>query len=50
MRFKDDRPFATLEAADRKLLELADAVEADHAGRLSVAVIKTQFQNGGGSQ
>ena len=50
MRFKDDRPFATLEAAEGKLLELADAVEADHAGRLSVAVIKTQFQNGGGSQ
>jgi hypothetical protein len=49
MRFKDDRPFATLEAAERKLLELADAVEADHAARPSVAVIKEQFQNGGGS-
>jgi hypothetical protein len=49
MTFKDDRPFATLEAAEGKLLELADAVEADHAGRLSVAVIKTQFQNGVGS-
>jgi len=40
MRFKDDRPFATLEAAERKSLELADSVEADHAARLSVAVIK----------
>jgi hypothetical protein len=46
MTFKDDRPFATLEAAERKLLELANAVEADHGGR---AVIKTQFPNGGGS-
>ena len=34
MKFKDDRPFATPEAAERKLLELANAVEPDHAGRL----------------
>jgi hypothetical protein len=38
MKFKEDRPFPTPEAAERKLLELANAVEADHAGRLSVAV------------
>jgi hypothetical protein len=46
MKFKEDRPFATPE---QKLLELANAIEADHAGRLSVAVINTQFRNGGGS-
>jgi DNA-binding transcriptional regulator/RsmH inhibitor MraZ len=39
----------TREAAERKLLELANAVEADHAGRLSVAVINTQFRDAGGS-
>src|ERR1700688_4279549 len=35
MKFKEDRPFATPETAERNLLELANAVEADHAGRLS---------------
>jgi hypothetical protein len=42
-------PFATPEAAERKLLELANAIEADHAGRLSVAVINRQFRDAGGS-
>jgi hypothetical protein len=32
MKFKKDRSFATPEAAERKLLEIANAVEADHAG------------------
>ena len=49
MKFKDDRPFATPEAAEQKLLELANAVEPDHAGRLSVAVINKQFRDAGGS-
>ena len=49
MKFKDDRPFATPEAAERKLLELANAVEADHAGRLSVEIINRQFRDAGGS-
>jgi len=49
MKFKGDLPFATPEAAERKLLELANAIEPDHAGRISVAVINTQFRNGGGS-
>jgi hypothetical protein len=39
----------TPEAAERKLLELANAIEADHAGRLSVAVINRQFRDAGGS-
>jgi hypothetical protein len=29
MKFKDDRPLATPEAAERKLLELANATEVD---------------------
>jgi hypothetical protein len=49
MRFKEERPFPTPEAAEQNLLELANAVEADHAGRLSVAVINRQFRNAGGS-
>jgi hypothetical protein len=49
MKFKEARPFATLEAAEQKLLELADAVEADHAGRLSVEIINRQFRDAGGS-
>jgi hypothetical protein len=31
MKFKNDHPFAMPEAAERKLLELANAMEADHA-------------------
>ena len=50
MKFKEDRPFfATPEAAERKLLELANAVEADQAGRLSVEIINRQFRDAGGS-
>jgi len=49
MKFKEDLPFATPEAAERKLLELANAIEPDHAGRISVAVINTQFRNAGGT-
>ncbi len=49
MKFKEDHPFATPEAAEQKLLELANAIEADHAGRLSVEVINRQFRDAGGS-
>ena len=49
MKFKEERPFATPEAAEQKLLELANAVEADHAGRLSVAIVNKQFREAGGS-
>jgi hypothetical protein len=49
MKFKKDRPFATPDAAEQKLLELANAIEADHAGRLSVAVVNRQFRDAGGS-
>ena len=49
MRFKEDRPFATPEAAEQKLLELANAIEPDHSGRLSVEIINRQFREAGGS-
>jgi hypothetical protein len=49
MKFKEDRPFATPEAAVRKLLEIANGIEADHAGRLAVEAINKQFKDAGGS-
>jgi hypothetical protein len=39
---------ATPEAAERKLLELASSIEADH-GRAPVSEINTQFMAAGGS-
>jgi hypothetical protein len=49
MQLKKDRPFATPEGAEQKLLELANAIEADHAGRLPVEVINRQFREADGS-
>jgi hypothetical protein len=49
MKFKDDRPFSTPDAAEQKLLELANGIEADHAGRLSMGVTNKQFLDAGGS-
>ena len=48
MKFKTDRTLATPEAAEKKLLEIASAIGADHACRLSVAAINTQFRDAGG--
>ena len=39
----------TPEAAEQKSLDLANAVEADHAGRLSVEIINRQFRDAGRS-
>jgi len=44
MKFKKDHPFANPEAATTKLLEIANGLEADHAGRLAVEVINRQFR------
>ena len=49
MKFKENQPFANPEVAEQELLELANAMETDHAGRLSVAVINKQFRDAGGS-
>ena len=48
MNVKEDYRFGTPEAAERKLLELASAIEADH-GRAPVSEISTQFMAAGGS-
>jgi hypothetical protein len=49
MKFKDDRPFASVDTAVRKLLEIANGLEADHAGRIHVGDINKQFLSAGGS-
>ena len=48
MKFKGERPYADLAAAERKLLELANAMEAD-AGRLPIGTLNTQFIDAGAS-
>jgi hypothetical protein len=49
MKFKHDNPFATPEAAEHKLLELANAIGGKQAGRVSVGEINTQFRSAGGT-
>ncbi|MGB8609752.1 hypothetical protein [Bradyrhizobium sp.] len=49
MKFKEDRPLGNPEAALARLLAIANGLEADHAGRLSVAIINRQFRDTGGS-
>ena len=49
MKFKEERPFANPEAAMAKLLEIANGLEADHAGRISVGAINHAFLNAGGN-
>jgi hypothetical protein len=49
MKFKEDRPLPTPEASERKLLELANAVDTDHTGRLDVGLINKPFHDAGGS-
>jgi hypothetical protein len=49
MKFAVDRPFANAEVAMRKLLELANAIEADHAGRIAVGILNRQFIDAGGN-
>ncbi len=49
MKFKKERPLANVDAAVGKLLEIANGIEADHAGRLQIGVINKQFLAAGGS-
>jgi hypothetical protein len=49
MKFKDERPFASVNAGVKKLLEIANAMEADHAGRIHIGPINLQFIEAGGS-
>ena len=49
MKFREDRPLANVDAAVRKLLEIANGIEADHAGRVEIGTINRQFREAGGS-
>jgi hypothetical protein len=49
LKFKDERPFASVDAAVKKLLEIANGLEADHAGRLQIGMINRQFLEAGAS-
>jgi hypothetical protein len=49
VKFREERPFADVDAAVKKLLEIANGMAVDHAGRLSVGVLNTQFKDAGGS-
>jgi hypothetical protein len=49
MKFKDERPLANVDAAVKKLLEIANGLEADHAGRLAIEIINRQFREAGAS-
>ena len=48
MKFRDDRPFASVDAAVKKLLEIANGLEPDHAGRIHIGRINAQFMSAGG--
>jgi hypothetical protein len=41
--------FASVDAAVKKLLEIADGLEADHASRLQIGAINRQFLDAGAS-
>ena len=43
MKFKEERPLANPEVAMAKLLKIANALEADRAGRISVGAINYAF-------
>jgi hypothetical protein len=49
MKFREDRPLANVDTAVRKLLEIANGIEADHAGRLQIGTINSQFVSAGGT-
>src|SRR5258707_15809931 len=49
MKYKEERPLANLDAAVKRLLEIANGMEADHAGRLEIGAINAQFLSAGGN-
>jgi hypothetical protein len=49
MKFAADRPFADPDKAARKLVELANAVEADRDQRIAIELINLPFLRSGAS-
>ena len=50
MKFREDRPFAGDDAAVKELLEIANGLEPDHAGRINVGAINAQFMSADGER
>jgi hypothetical protein len=48
MKFREDRPLAGVDAAVKKLLEIANGLEPDHAGRIDAGAINALFMSAGG--
>jgi hypothetical protein len=49
MKFVTPSKFTDPDTAARKLLEIANGIEADHAGRVEIGTINRQFREAGGS-
>jgi hypothetical protein len=49
MKFVESNPFADPQIAARKLIDIANATEPDHAGRLQVCDINLAFLRAGGT-
>jgi hypothetical protein len=49
MKLTSDRPFSDPDKAARKLVEIANAVEAVQDGRIHIELINLPFLRGGGS-
>jgi hypothetical protein len=49
MKFKEERPLSNVDTAVRRLLEIANGLEADHAGRLQIGTINSKFVSAGGT-
>jgi hypothetical protein len=49
MKFVTPSKFTDPDAAVRKLLEITNGIEADHAGRVEIGTINLQFVAAGGS-
>ena len=49
MKFREDRLFAGVDAAVKKLMEIANGLEPDHAGRIHIGPINKLFMDAGGS-
>jgi hypothetical protein len=48
MKFREDRLFAGVDAAVKKLMEIANGLEPDHAGRIHIGPINKLFMDAGG--
>jgi len=50
MKFREGRPLAGDDAAVKELLEIANGLEPDHAGRINVGAINAQFMSADGER